>query len=118
MTTRLISAVCLLGSALLFGCRTPQVARLTSDIYRALPADTAIRITTGDLTQAYEEIAIISVSPPAFTANARVLESLNLRLREEAALLGANAVIRVDYDMQQGDHIVPAATGTAVRVRP
>lgn len=66
---------------------------------------------------AYEEIAIVVVWPPWNRDQRRgIFERINLNLERQARALGADAVIRIDYDLLMGEQGAPHATGTAVRL--
>ena len=98
-----------------------EVARLTSDVYRALDAAAPVQITTGDVSVPYDELAILSARARWDIRASGGIDDLNRRLRATARRLGADAVVRVDYDVVgRGDDSVPwqTATGTAVRTRP
>ena len=101
------------------GCQTTaEFAPLSEKVYPPLPVEATIQLTTGDLTETYEELAVITVWADRSWWTPNVLERLNERLREQARALGADAVIRIDYTMQEGSgdtDLKQSATGTAVR---
>lgn len=104
---------------LVTGCTpTAEVAWLSESTYTPLEANQAIQLTTGDLDKAYEEMAIITVWAERTFKERNVLEKLNELLRMEARALGADAVVRIDYEMQTSTgeaDLKQSATGTAVR---
>jgi hypothetical protein len=104
---------------LLPGCRTVRDlwpwTTAPGQVFRISESD-EIRLTTGEIDEPYEEIAVIAVHEDGDA----VLEVLSLRLREQARALGADAVIRVDYDLERAGgeaYLIQSATGTAVRIR-
>ena len=103
---------------LLSGCgATENVARLSDAVYPALPDGATVEVTTGDLDAPYEELAIVVVgrgNAGWFPSEAEEVAQMNESLRREARALGAQAVVRVVYDIT-AEH--PRATGTAVRLR-
>ena len=111
----------LLGASLLWlsltGCGTSEnAARLSSTTYPALAEDAPVEVTTGDIDAPYEELAILVVGAGDgrwFTSDAEDVAGMNENLRREARALGAQAVVRVVYEVT-AEH--PRATGTAVRL--
>ena len=101
----------------LIGCGSSEnVARLTDATYPALPEGEKVEITTGDIDEPYEEVAVLVVGPkPSWLpqSGAEEVAAMNERLREEARQLGAHAVVRVSYEVTT-EH--PRATGTAIRL--
>ena len=73
-----------------------------------------IRVTTGDLDVPYDEIALVSVGP--FDETKDLLRAL----RAAARKAGADAVVRVDFDVYgsgESGSQARMASGTAVRYR-
>ncbi len=108
-----------LAFVLLSGCSTSRI-----EITPLEPASEAapvsggdIQVTTGDVDGSYEELAILTVGPDTGDDATRKLIA---RLREAARRVGADAVVRVDFDVygrgENGDQ-THMATGTAVRYR-
>ncbi|HVB57858.1 MAG TPA: zinc ribbon domain-containing protein [Candidatus Acidoferrales bacterium] len=79
---------------------------------------TEIEIHAGDVDRPYKTIGEISAKVQAATAFSKTptLEDINLKLQEQAAKMGANAVIRVEYGrgMSLTSYKVLRAKGVAV----
>jgi hypothetical protein len=79
---------------------------------------TEIEIHARDVERSYKTIGDISAKVQAATAFSKTptIEDVNLKLQEEAARMGANAVIRVQYDrgMSLTSYKVLRAKGVAV----
>ena len=100
------------------GCATSgDVARLSEATYPSLPDDAPVEVTTGDIDVPYEELAVVVVRPTPWRiqTEASAIADMNERLQAEARQVGAQAVIRVSYDLADKQ---TRATGTAVRVGP
>ncbi len=79
---------------------------------------TEIEIHAGDVERPYRTIGEISAKVQAATAFSKTptIEDVNLKLQEQAARMGANAVIQVQYDrgMSLTSYKVLKAKGIAV----
>lgn len=106
-----------LALLLLGGCgASGNVVRLSEATYPALAEDAPVEVTTGALAAPYEELAVVVVGPgPSWLgrSDADEVAEMNEQLRAEARRIGAEAVVRVSYDVAGGH---ARATGTAVRV--
>ncbi len=106
-----------LALLLLGGCAaSTDVARLSDATYPALAEDLPVDVTTGDLDVPYEELAVVVARPDASwlgQSEAEKIVTMNEKLRTAARRVGAQAVVRVSYELA-GEHV--RATGTAVRV--
>jgi hypothetical protein len=107
-----VSVILILFIVLITGCAGIEVFRLSSASYAPLPGDTPILLSTRDIDQKYDEIAIIFIRGASFTKT----DKLNKILRQRARELGGNAVIRIQYG-QEGMYRNPIATGVAVRIK-
>ncbi len=132
-TTMRLALTALLASAFLCGCelalipllanQTPErveTSQLSSTVYPQLDPSTPVRVTTGDLSVPYEEVAIVSVRTEGGYGSPGTIADLNQRLEVAARRVGADTVVRVDYDeVHEGDSSFSwrTATGTAVRVQ-
>lgn len=92
------------------GLTMAGVSPLSTQKYEPKAKDTEIKISTGDLSRKYEEIAVINIRSSAWTQ----IDRLNWKLKIKARELGADAVIRVSYG-HEGMWGNPTATGTAIR---
>ena len=75
-----------------------------------------VLVTTGDVEVDYDELAILSVGPRGHDS----IEELIADLRAAAVEAGADAVVRVDFDVYGGGEdgfLRRTATGTAVRYK-
>ena len=82
-----------------------------------------ILLTTDEIKQPYEELSFIQVSAPAQGGH----DELNEKLKKQAAVMGADAVIKIKYQMETASSIHPlfiavaynaiAAEGLAVRYK-
>ncbi len=106
----LISFVVLIAGCA--GITYPEVSRLSSASYAPLPGDTSILLSTRDIDQKYDEIAMINIRSASWTN----IDKLNDTLRQRARELGANAVVRIQYG-HEGMWGNPTATGVAVRIK-
>lgn len=81
-----------------------------------------IEIHADDLDRPYESLGHLNVKATAATlfSRAPTIEEVNFKLREKAAALGANAVVRVTYSrgMSMTSYKALTATGIAVRAEP
>lgn len=103
-----------------------MATRKVVDSGRHLPAGdevksmkvTEIEIHAGDVDRPYKTIGEISAKVQAATAFSKTptLEDINLKLQEQAAQMGANAVIKVEYNrgMSLTSYKVLRAKGVAV----
>jgi hypothetical protein len=94
------------------GITYPEVSRLSSANYAPLPGDSPIQLSTRDIDQKYDEIAIINIRSASWTN----IDKINNTLRQRARELGANAVVRIQYG-HEGMWGNPTATGVAVRIK-
>ncbi len=94
------------------GITYPEVSRLSPTSYAPLPGYTSIQLSTRDIDQKYDEIAIINIRSASWTN----IDKLNETLRQRARELGANAVVRIQYG-HEGMWGNPTATGVAVRIK-
>lgn len=106
----LISFIVFIGGCA--GITYPEVSRLSSASYAPLPGDTPILLSTRDIDQKYNEIAIINIRSASWTN----IDKINDTLRQRARELGANAVVRIQYG-HEGMWGNPTATGVAVRTK-
>jgi len=91
--------------------------------YDAKSADAPVFLTTRDLEDPYEEIGLIHVSGTTREG----YEVLNAKLRAQARIVGADAVIHIGYGLENAFSIVPifisipydviTAEGLAVRTK-
>lgn len=108
--------VAALALLLIGGCASSgDVARLSESAYPALPDDAPVEVTTGDLDGPYEELDVVVVRPTPWKiqTEAGTIADTNERLRSEARRLGAQAVVRVNYDVASEE---TRAAGTVVGV--
>jgi hypothetical protein len=91
-----------------------DVARLSDAVYPPFPGDAQVRVSTGDLEEAYEELGVIVVRPGQNLSATEDVAVMHERFREEARRIGAHAIVRIEYYNlgESNTH----ATGTAVRL--
>ena len=94
------------------GITYPEVSRLSSASYAPLTGDIPIQLSTRDIDQKYDEIAMINIRSASWTN----IDKLNETFRQRARELGANAVVRIQYG-HEGIWGNPTATGVAVRIK-
>jgi uncharacterized protein YbjQ (UPF0145 family) len=83
---------------------------------------TEIAIHAGDVAQHYRTVGEISAMVEAATLFSKppTLEDINFKLQEKASQLGADAVIRVEYNqgMSRASYKALRASGVAVVLEP
>ncbi len=110
-----ISAILIAFILIIAGCAGityPEVSRLSEVSHAPLPGNAPILLSTKDIDQKYDEIAIINIRSASWTN----IDKLNEALRQRARELGTNAVVRIQYG-HEGMWGNPTATGVAVRIK-
>lgn len=99
------------AAAVLAGCTTLRSEHvLTGSPSAPWTGEVKVSMEGAPVAGEYEEVAIVSASGSAFDGLPTVLGAL----RERAASLGCNAVVRIRYDRGTSQ---TTATGVAVRMR-
>lgn len=103
----------LLLTVIITGCGGWHNISMLGTVAPPRPDDEEIIVTTGELKKSCREIAIITARFNSFENWTDKTESLNKELRKGAMEIGANAVIRINYNIYPFGGI-PNASGTAV----
>jgi hypothetical protein len=115
MTKSCIPVISTAILATLVGCAGityPEVSRLSTLNYSPLQEGAPIVLSTREIDEKYDEIAIINIRSASWTS----LDKMNETMRQRARVLGANAVVRIQYG-HEGMWGNPTATGVAVRTK-
>lgn len=108
----MISIASLITVAGCAGITYPEVSRLSTINYAPLQESAPILLSTKDIDEKYDEIAIINIRSASWTT----MDKLNETIKQRARELGANAVVRIQYG-HEGMWGNPTATGVAIRIK-
>ncbi len=108
--------IILLLTVVIIGCGGYHNVFMLGPAAPPRPADEKIVLTTGELKKSCREIALINAKFSAGQNWTDKTEYLNEELRKGAREAGANAVIRISYNLTPVPFtaFTPSASGTAV----